>query len=142
MFVYIRSTAFVIVVTQKLFLQQSKNVTAKCTENLSPSPCILFSLSPCIDGWYIFQLIIFNSGFSTKWTCTFSWKNFIPTLVYCTVHLFSALYFSEKYLIFEKYYLVLLLLRRLDNFSINFVATFIKRYHLLLWQVVRGFWLL
>ena len=44
MFVYIRSTAFVIVVTQKLVLQQSKNVTAKCTENLSPPPCILFSL--------------------------------------------------------------------------------------------------
>ena len=44
MFVYIRMTAFVIVVTQKLVLQQSKNVTAKCTENLSPSPCILFSL--------------------------------------------------------------------------------------------------
>ena len=44
MFVYISSTAFVIVVTQKLVLQQSKNVTAKCTENLSPSPCILFSL--------------------------------------------------------------------------------------------------
>ena len=43
LFVYIRSTAFVIVVTQKLVLQQSKNVTAKCTENLSPPPCILFS---------------------------------------------------------------------------------------------------
>ena len=44
MFVYIRSAAFVIVVTQKLVLQQSKNVTAKCTETLSPPPSIQFSL--------------------------------------------------------------------------------------------------
>ena len=29
---------------QKLVLQRSKNVTAKCTENLSPPPCILYSL--------------------------------------------------------------------------------------------------
>ena len=36
MFVYIRSSAFVFVVTQKLVLQQSKNVTAKCTETKSP----------------------------------------------------------------------------------------------------------
>ena len=45
MFVYIRSPAFVIVVTQKLVLQQSKNVTAKCTETQSPPPTIQFSLS-------------------------------------------------------------------------------------------------
>ena len=44
MFVYIRSAAFIIVVTQKIVLQQSKNVTAKCTETLSPPPCIQFSL--------------------------------------------------------------------------------------------------
>ena len=37
-------TIFIIVVTQKLVLQRSKNVTAKCTENLSPPPCILYSL--------------------------------------------------------------------------------------------------
>ena len=37
MFVYIRSTAFVTVVTQKLVLQQSKNVTAKFMETLAPS---------------------------------------------------------------------------------------------------------
>ena len=35
---------FVIVVTQKLVLQQSKNVTAKCTEIPSPPPCILYLL--------------------------------------------------------------------------------------------------
>ena len=35
---------FIIVVTLKLVLQQSKNVTAKCIENLSPSPCILYLL--------------------------------------------------------------------------------------------------
>ena len=45
LFVYIRSTVFVIVVTQKLVLQQSKNVTAKCTENLSPPPCVLYLLA-------------------------------------------------------------------------------------------------
>ena len=44
MFVYVRSAAFVVVVTQKLVLQQSKNVTAKCTETLSPPPPIQFSL--------------------------------------------------------------------------------------------------
>jgi len=44
MFVYIRSTAFVMVVAQKLVLQQSKKVTAKCTEILSPPPSIQFSL--------------------------------------------------------------------------------------------------
>ena len=36
-------TIFIIVVTQKLVLQQSKNVTAKCTETLLPPPCIQFS---------------------------------------------------------------------------------------------------
>ena len=36
MFVYIRSAAFIIVVTQKLVLQQSTYVTAKCTETLLP----------------------------------------------------------------------------------------------------------
>ena len=40
-------TIFIIVVTQKLVLQPSKNVTAKCTETLSPPPCIQFSL----DTW-------------------------------------------------------------------------------------------
>ena len=38
MFVYIRSTAFVIV------FQRSKNVTAKCTETLSPPPSIQYLL--------------------------------------------------------------------------------------------------
>ena len=45
MFVYIRSAAFVIVVTQNLVLQQSKNVTAKCTETIYRS-LLLFN-SPC-----------------------------------------------------------------------------------------------
>ena len=40
---------FVIVVTQKLVLQQSKNVTAKCTETLSP--LLLFN-SPCNFQWF------------------------------------------------------------------------------------------
>ena len=49
MFVYIRSAAFIIVVTRKLVLQQSKNVTAKCTETLLPPPCIQFSLLRSIN---------------------------------------------------------------------------------------------
>ena len=49
MFVYIRSAAFVIVFTQKLVLQQSKNVTAKYTETLFPPPCIQFSLKKTKD---------------------------------------------------------------------------------------------
>jgi len=44
MFVYIISAAFVIVVTQKLVLQQSKNFTAKCTETLMPPPSIQYLL--------------------------------------------------------------------------------------------------
>ena len=39
-------TIFIIVVTQKQVLQQSKNVTAKCTVTLLPPPSIQFSLSP------------------------------------------------------------------------------------------------
>ena len=35
-------TIFIIVVAQKLVLQQSKNVTAKCTEPLSPPPSIQY----------------------------------------------------------------------------------------------------
>jgi len=37
-------TIFIIVVTQKLVLQQSKNVTEKCAETQSPPPSIQFSL--------------------------------------------------------------------------------------------------
>ena len=45
MFVYIRSAAFIIVVTQKLVLQQSKNVTAKC---IAPS---LYSILLAFEIW-------------------------------------------------------------------------------------------
>ena len=58
MFVYIRSAAFVIVVTQKLVLQQSKNVTAKCTETLLPPPCIQFSLSTTVCSQNINKQIV------------------------------------------------------------------------------------
>ena len=37
-------TIFIIVLTQKLALQQTKNVTAKCTETLFTPPSIQFSL--------------------------------------------------------------------------------------------------
>jgi len=43
-------TIFIIVVTQKLVLQQSKNATAKCTETLSPPPSIQFSLELWGEG--------------------------------------------------------------------------------------------
>ena len=55
MFVYIRSAAFIIVVTQKLVLQQSKYVTAKCTETLLPPPCIQFSLNQPNIPWVDLQ---------------------------------------------------------------------------------------
>ena len=42
-------TIFIIEVTQKLVLQQSKNVTEKCTETLSPPPSIQFSLRISIN---------------------------------------------------------------------------------------------
>ena len=63
-------TIFIIVVTQKLLLQQSKNVTAKCTENLSPPPSILYSLCYCIvysasgSLSVIRYITIYLSGFS------------------------------------------------------------------------------
>ena len=59
---YIRSAAFAIVVTQKLVPQQSKNVTAKCTETLSPPPSIPFSLVlymvSCLQLQYIIVSIV------------------------------------------------------------------------------------
>ena len=48
MFVYIRSAASIIVVTQKLVLQQPKNVTAKCTETLLPPS--LYSILLGVDS--------------------------------------------------------------------------------------------
>ena len=44
MSVYHLFTIFIIFITQKLVLQQSKYVTAKCTETLLPPPYIQFSL--------------------------------------------------------------------------------------------------
>ena len=41
-------TIFIIVVTQKLVLQLSKNVTAKCTETYSP---LLVFYSPCRESF-------------------------------------------------------------------------------------------
>ena len=45
-------TIFIIVVTQLQVLQQSKNVTAKCTETQSPPPSIQFSLEVSIYVFY------------------------------------------------------------------------------------------
>ena len=52
--------AFAIVVTQKLVLQQSKYFTAKCTETLSPTPSIQFSLM------YANPLLIVQAMYSTS----------------------------------------------------------------------------
>ena len=45
-------TIFIIVVTQKLVLQQSKNVTTKCTDYGKPIAPSLYSISPCIQLEY------------------------------------------------------------------------------------------
>ena len=58
MYVYIRSAALVIVVMQKLVLQQSKNVTAKCTETLMPPPCIQ------ISSFYLVNTVFFITSTS------------------------------------------------------------------------------
>ena len=60
MFVYVRSAALIIVVTQKLVLQQSKNVIAKCTETLLPPPCIQFSLILSLHTKYITDCPLFT----------------------------------------------------------------------------------
>ena len=50
---------FIIIVTQNLVLQQSKNVTTKCTETLSPRPSIQYLLgagvyaSLNVTGWLV-----------------------------------------------------------------------------------------
>ena len=82
MFVYIRSAAFVIVVTQKLVLQKSKNVTAKCTETLSPPPSIQYLLDSAIEVCLIKAIqgrlcyIFFGGGI--KGTLIFLWVNYFP----------------------------------------------------------------
>ena len=43
---------FIIVLTQTLVLQQSKNVTAKCTETRSPPPSIQYLLG-FPNGWNV-----------------------------------------------------------------------------------------
>ena len=65
-------TIFIIVVTQKLVLQQSKNVTAKCTETLSPPPCIQFSLC---------DLMICDKTFFSKHFSIFSDKILLKTYI-------------------------------------------------------------
>ena len=73
-------TIFVIVVMQKQVLQQSKNVTANCTETLLPPPCIQFSLfktvysnecrnifrkdnmAVCLEGWIDGRRRVWMSG--------------------------------------------------------------------------------
>ena len=54
-------TIFIIVVPQKLFLQQSKNVTEKCTETLSPPPSIQYLL-----GTWILRNQLWNPSYNKK----------------------------------------------------------------------------
>ena len=53
-------TIFVIVVTQKLVVQQSKNVTAKCMETLLPPPSIQYLL----ETGYGYENKFLNLGFT------------------------------------------------------------------------------
>ena len=59
-------TIFIIVVKQKLVLQQPKNVTSKCMETLLPPPCIQFSLFQIMNsvGWN--YLVLKDQRFSCK----------------------------------------------------------------------------
>ena len=57
-------TIFVIVVTQKLVVQQSKNVTAKCMETLLPPPSIQYLLETGYGYENKFLNLGFTNGFS------------------------------------------------------------------------------
>ena len=61
-------TIFIIVVTQKLVLQQSKNVTAKCTKTLSPPPSIQYLLGSdkAFEGTVVNRTLPFLHGGSLK----------------------------------------------------------------------------
>ena len=78
MFVYIRSAAFVIGVTQKLGLQQSKNVTAKFTETLPPPPSIIQYL---LGIESIGNYILCTQGHSTLRLCTVHIENQLNIIV-------------------------------------------------------------
>ena len=71
MFVYIRSAAFVIVVTQKLVLKQSKNFTGKCTETLSPHPSIQYLL----DSHYSSCMQYIKMLWNVPWTIRYNLDN-------------------------------------------------------------------
>ena len=78
-FVYIRSAAFIIVVTQKLVLRQSKYVTAKCTETLLPPPCIQFSLIQQVNSWsmiYTLSILQWINWFFKKLTLNVVLRSF------------------------------------------------------------------
>ena len=60
MFVYIRSAAFVIVVTQKLFLQQSKNGTATVYGNPNAPSLYLLGLNNQKILYFGIQIRAFN----------------------------------------------------------------------------------
>ena len=57
-------TIFVIVVTQNLVLQQSKNVIAKCTENLSPLLVLYILLkSPAKCAGFLSQFLVLRRSY-------------------------------------------------------------------------------
>ena len=60
-------TIFIIVVTQKLVLQQSKNVTEKCTETLSPTPSIQYLLGVKRIVWkFVLSKVIMDKIYINK----------------------------------------------------------------------------
>ena len=95
---FVLFTIFIIVVTQKLILQQFKNVTAKCTENLSPPPWILYLLGNKVaelhKSKYIQFLkkiiaVIFNGGGGGA-LISFNFYNCVLCYVYCILGLLTA----------------------------------------------------
>ena len=71
---------FIIVVTQKPVLQQSKNATAKCTETISPPPSIQFSLVVNILCSYTFSTIkgLFSGNILVENHTEMEFKEFEP----------------------------------------------------------------
>ena len=120
MFVYIRSAAFVIVVTQKLVLQQSKNVTAVYGNPIAPS---FYSISPWI---HVLSLLYTLSALSLISLNSFSVLSLIPSILQSlsvlylipSIRLIRPISFFLKHLFRHVSYLVLI--RPVSYFNLYF----------------------
>ena len=92
------STIFIIVVTQKLVLQPSKNVTAKCTENLSPL-FVFYTLWAFLV--YIFlgrTVCLFNTNaYFLQMACSRGRKEYRKQWILAVDHDVSCFSFSQRY---------------------------------------------